>query len=103
MFVSPRLRMVWPRRLPRGIGRMAEINLLAKYPKSKRNLTARKSAQAESRLIARQFGREYFDGTREQGYGGYRYDGRWVPIARDMAKHFNLKSRDRVLDIGCPK
>ena len=34
---------------------MAEINLLAKYPKSKRNLTARKSAQAESRLIARQF------------------------------------------------
>jgi SAM-dependent methyltransferase len=82
---------------------MPEINLLAKYPRAKRNLTARKQAQEQSRAIARQFGREYFDGTREQGYGGYRYDGRWLPIARDMAEHFKLKAGDRVLDIGCAK
>ena len=82
---------------------MAEINLLAKYPRAKRNLVARKLGQAESRLISRQFGREYFDGTREQGYGGYRYDGRWLPIARDIAAHFRLKAGDRVLDIGCAK
>jgi SAM-dependent methyltransferase len=82
---------------------MAEINLLAKYPRAKRNLVARKLGQAENRIIARQFGRDYFDGTREQGYGGYRYDGRWLPIARDMAAHFGLKRGDRVLDIGCAK
>jgi SAM-dependent methyltransferase len=82
---------------------MAEINLLAKYPRAKRNLTARKLGQAENRIVARQFGREYFDGTREQGYGGYRYDGRWLPIARDIAAHFGLKRGDRVLDIGCAK
>jgi len=82
---------------------VAEINLLARYPRTKRNLTARKQAQAGSRAIARQFGREYFDGTRDQGYGGYRYDGRWLPIARDMADHFKLKPGDRVLDIGCAK
>jgi SAM-dependent methyltransferase len=82
---------------------MAEIDLLAKYPRAKRNLTARKQGQAENRLIARQFGREYFDGTREQGYGGYRYDGRWLPIAHDIAEHFKLKRGDRVLDIGCAK
>jgi SAM-dependent methyltransferase len=82
---------------------MAEINLLARYPRATRNLAARKQAQAASRTIARRFGREYFDGTREQGYGGYRYDGRWVPVARDMATHFKLKAGDRVLDVGCAK
>lgn len=82
---------------------MVEINLLAKYPRARRNLIARKQGQAENRIIARQFGREYFDGTREQGYGGYRYDGRWLPIARDIAAHFNLKPGDRVLDVGCAK
>ncbi|PWT86754.1 MAG: methyltransferase [Proteobacteria bacterium] len=82
---------------------MAEINLLARYPRARRNIVARKQAQAASRMIARQFGREYFDGTREQGYGGYRYDGRWIPIARDIAAHYGLKAGDRVLDVGCAK
>jgi SAM-dependent methyltransferase len=80
-----------------------EINLLSKYPRAKRNLIARKQGQAGNRIVARRFGREYFDGTRDQGYGGYRYDGRWIPIARDIAEHFNLKRGDRVLDIGCAK
>jgi SAM-dependent methyltransferase len=82
---------------------VAEINLLAKYPRANRNLAARRLGQAENRLVARQFGREYFDGAREQGYGGYRYDGRWLPIARDIAAHFKLEAGDRVLDIGCAK
>jgi SAM-dependent methyltransferase len=82
---------------------VGEINLLAKYPRAKRNLVARKLGQAQNQLLARQFGREYFDGTREQGYGGYRYDGRWVPVARDIAAHFRLEAGDRVLDIGCAK
>jgi SAM-dependent methyltransferase len=82
---------------------VAEINLLAKYPRAKRNLVTRKVGQAANRVIASQFGREYFDGTRDQGYGGYRYDGRWLPIARDLAEHFKLRAGDRVLDIGCAK
>jgi SAM-dependent methyltransferase len=82
---------------------MAEINLLARYPRAKRHLAARKLGQDRNRAIARRFGREYFDGTREQGYGGYRYDGRWIPIARDIAAHFALKPGDRVLDVGCAK
>jgi SAM-dependent methyltransferase len=82
---------------------VAEINLLAKYPRAKRNLVARKQGQAANREIARRFGREYFDGTRDQGYGGYRHDGRWLPIARDIADHFGLKPGDVVLDLGCAK
>lgn len=82
---------------------MAEVNLLARYPKSKRNVTARVGNKEENRALAMKFGKEYFDGTREQGYGGFRYDGRWIPIAEDIVRHFGLKSGDRVLDIGCAK
>jgi SAM-dependent methyltransferase len=82
---------------------MAEINLLARYPKAKRNIKARMAHKEENRRIALRFGKEYFDGTREQGYGGYRYDGRWIPIAEDIVRHFRLKAGDRVLDVGCGK
>ena len=82
---------------------MPEINLLKSYPRAKRNLTQRKRGQESNRSIAKQFGAEYFDGAREQGYGGYYYDGRWRPIARDIAEHFGLVEGDRVLDIGCAK
>jgi cyclopropane fatty-acyl-phospholipid synthase-like methyltransferase len=82
---------------------MAEINLLARYPRAKRNVKARVGAKEENRRLALQFGKEYFDGTREQGYGGYRYDGRWIPIAEDIVRHFGLKPGQRVLDVGCGK
>jgi SAM-dependent methyltransferase len=83
---------------------MQEINLLSRYPKAKRNIQKRTTGQsAENIRIAREYGREYFDGPREQGYGGYRYDGRWLPIAEDMVAHWNLKPGDRVLDVGCAK
>lgn len=82
---------------------MAEVNLLTRYPRAKRNVEARLGNKDANRTIAMKFGQEYFDGTREQGYGGYRYDGRWLPIAEDIVKHFDLKPGDRVLDIGCGK
>lgn len=83
---------------------MAEINLLRRYPQSKRNVQSRANAKtAEHVRISRQYGFEYFDGPREFGYGGYRYDGRWIPIAEDIIAHFGLKPGDRVLDVGCGK
>jgi ubiquinone/menaquinone biosynthesis C-methylase UbiE len=83
---------------------MAEVNLLRALPQTRRNIEKRAAAQtAENIAISRQYGREYFDGPREVGYGGYRYDGRWLPVARDIVAHFGLKAGDRVLDVGCAK
>jgi ubiquinone/menaquinone biosynthesis C-methylase UbiE len=83
---------------------MAEVDLLAKLPKTKRDIQKRHEAQsAENIAISRQYGEAYFDGPREVGYGGYRYDGRWIPVAKDFVRHFNLKPGDRVLDVGCAK
>jgi len=83
---------------------MAEINLLHSLPQGKRNVKARETAKTEEHIrISREYGEMYFDGPREYGYGGYRYDGRWQPVAKDIIEHFNLKPGDRVLDIGCAK
>jgi protein-L-isoaspartate(D-aspartate) O-methyltransferase len=59
--------------------------------------------KAESAAIAGQFGADYWDGDRRYGYGGYRYDGRWLPVAQAMASHYALTPGQRVLDVGCGK
>ena len=82
---------------------MAEINLLRHYPRGTRKLAKPRSLDPANRAAALKFEAEYFDGIREQGYGGYRYDGRWIPVARDIVSHFGLKPGARVLDVGAAK
>lgn len=85
---------------------MAKINLLKNYPQITRKVEQR--AHEKSVLdpqIARKFAKEYFDGERRWGYGGYLYDGRWQPIAKKLIKHYELSEREnaRILEIGCAK
>lgn len=83
---------------------MPEVNLLARYPQAKRNIAKRLHDKTSEHIrISREYGEMYFDGPREYGYGGYRYDGRWKPIAEDIIQHFDLKPGMKVLDIGCAK
>ena len=52
-----------------------KINLLKNYPSTKRNLTRRNNLKSKKiQNIARKFGKDYFDGKREYGYGGYYYN-----------------------------
>ena len=54
--------------------------------------------------LAKQYGKDYWDGDRRYGYGGYKYmPGRWKPVAEELIKIYNLKSDSKVLDIGCGK
>ncbi len=78
---------------------MAEVDLLRHYPRARRKMARPRAADPANRNAALKFGAEYFDGTREQGYGGYYYDGRWIPIVA----HFGLEPGHRVLDVGCAK
>jgi SAM-dependent methyltransferase len=82
-----------------------EIDLLENYPKTKRDTMARGAEKtAEDRAIARQFGREFFDGDRRHGYGGYYYHPRfWQPVIPTFQKHFGLTEKSSVLDVGCGK
>jgi 2-polyprenyl-3-methyl-5-hydroxy-6-metoxy-1,4-benzoquinol methylase len=82
---------------------VAELDLLDRYPRTRRDIAARAAAVPAQREVAKKFEREYFDGDRGQGYGGYRYDGRWVPVAERIRDHYRLEAGQRVLDVGCAK
>jgi len=82
-----------------------EIDLLKNYPQSKRDPHARQDALTdEMRIIARQFGKDFFDGERLYGYGGFKYFSRfWQPVIPDFVQHFGLTKKAKVLDVGCAK
>ena len=83
---------------------MKQVSLLSALPKTQRNVQNRSHAKTPEIIAeSKKFGQMYFDGPREYGYGGYKYDGRWVPVARDIVAHYDLKPGMRVLDVGCAK
>ncbi len=50
------------------------------------------------------FGKDYFDGRREHGYGGYYYNKKYFrKIVKEMIKHYKLNNNSKILDIGCAK
>ena len=82
-----------------------EIDLLSKYPKQKRDVLKRGEAKTlEQQELARKFNKDFFDGDRNNGYGGYYYNERfWINVVPDFIKFYNLKDGDKILDIGCGK
>lgn len=75
------------------------------HTSTKRDYLARvtQRPKAEVATIAKRFDYDYWDGSRETGYGGMRYDGRWRAVADDMAATYNLQAGQKVLDVGCGK
>ena len=82
-----------------------EINLLKNYPKSVRDISGRLESKTDKdREIARKFDKEFFDGSRSHGYGGFSYDARfWQPVVPTFQKYWNLKDGSSLLDVGCAK
>lgn len=82
-----------------------EIDLLVNYPKTKRNVEERGAEKSEAdRAIARQFGKDFFDGDRRHGYGGFNYYSRfWQPVVPTLQQHFDLSASSSLLDVGCAK
>jgi SAM-dependent methyltransferase len=82
-----------------------EIDLMAKYPRAKRNVEERGATKTDAdRALARKFGKEFFDGDRSHGYGGFNYHPRfWQPVIPTFQEHWGLVSTSSVLDVGCAK
>jgi len=60
--------------------------------------------KAKAAELAKKWEFDYWDGDRRICYGGYKYmPGRWTSVAQAMIDHYDIKSGDKVLDIGCGK
>ncbi|MBT3237401.1 MAG: class I SAM-dependent methyltransferase [Rhodospirillaceae bacterium] len=66
----------------------------------KRAVEKRKIA---NRIVAWELGQEYYDGARENGYGGFSYDGRWKTLIPKIIDRYDLTSDSAVLDLGSKK
>ena len=82
------------------------INIVSKLHQStKRDYLKRMiDEKIECMKIAKKYEKEYWDGDRRYGYGGYKYiPGRWKSVAEMIIKNYNLSNNSSVLDVGCGK
>ena len=77
------------------------------YPKSKKRQKIKSNRIKVKRKLRNElqkFGKKYFDGKREHGYGGYYYNPMFFrKITKKIIKHYKIKNGDKILDIGCAK
>ncbi len=83
---------------------MREFDALCGYPEPKEPRHVHpKLRTIHNRIIASYRDREFYDGNRNNGYGGFKNDGRWAPIAQNMLQGYSLNDRSSILQIGCDK
>ena len=56
-----------------------------------------------NKIIAWERSKEYYDGKRINGYGGFKYDGRWKAMLPKLINKYKLTKKSKVLDLGCKK
>ena len=65
---------------------------------------SRVKVSKKKRRELQKFGKEYFDGKRIHGYGGYYYNKKYFrKIAKEIIKYYKLSNSSKILDIGCAK
>ncbi len=82
---------------------MREFNALRDYPQPKERIVGKHARTIKSKIIASYRDERYYDGERNHGYGGFKYDGRWKRVVETMSREYNLGSHSSVLQIGCEK
>ncbi|MEO5350351.1 MAG: class I SAM-dependent methyltransferase [Magnetococcus sp. YQC-3] len=84
-----------------------EIDFMGKkHGSTKRDYTERVCQHDKPALVekAMLYDKDYWDGERTTGYGGYRYmPGWWTPVAQAMIDHYQLQDGATILDVGCGK
>lgn len=75
-----------------------------KYPKAANRLSERYNPTESDKLIAKKFGKEFFDGDRKYGYGGFSYNPKyWTETVKLFIERYNLNESSSILDVGCGK
>lgn len=85
------------------MGKLLNITT-ALHKRTKRDYIRRMmNKKVECMKVAREFGKDFWDGDRMYGYGGYQYDGRWESVARKLVAEYKLPDNAKILDVGCGK
>jgi len=81
------------------------LNIItALHKRTKRNYIGRMvDEKVKCSTIARKYAADYWDGNRRFGYGGYKYDGRWATVAKQLIDRYDLSEDAKILDAGCGK
>ncbi len=83
---------------------MREYNALRCYPQPKEpRYVGRGIRTIKNRIIASYRDKRYYDGDRNDGYGGFIYDGRWKKIVESMCEDYGLTENSALLQVGCEK
>ena len=86
------------------MGQLLEIVTPLHQATQRDYLTRMQDEKVHCMQVAKQYEKEYWDGDRRFGYGGYKYMvGRWKPVAEELIKIYKLTNQSSVLDIGCGK
>lgn len=86
------------------MGRLLDHIFTPLHKKTARDYIGRMTDhKVECMGVAKQYDRDYWDGDRRYGYGGYRYDGRWKAVAETLIREYRLPPNARILDVGCGK
>lgn len=73
------------------------------YFKKKNSINRVVNRKIENKFKAWQLGMDYYDGDRNNGYGGFKYDGRWLKLLPRIIKKYKLNNNSKILDLGCKK
>ena len=84
---------------------MKEKSFISNLHTSKRDYLQRMTNdKVDCMKIARKFDKEFWDGERKYGYGGYKYiEGRWEKVVKALIKDYDLTNKSKILDVGCGK
>jgi len=83
---------------------LREFNLLGMYPKPQNpRFVGPKIRTIQNKINASYRDERYYDGDRRDGYGGFKYDGRWKPVVDASFKEYDLTENSSVLHLGCEK
>ncbi len=83
---------------------MREYNLLEGYPLPREpRYVSENLRKISNRIKAVNRDKEFFDGDRNNGYGGYSYDGRWVNLAKKIISEYCMKNNSKFLHVNSEK
>ena len=83
---------------------MREFNALGDYPKPKEpRYVGPYIRTIKNRIVASYRDKAYYDGNRNNGYGGFYYDGRWKKVAELMIEEYGLTKDSALLQVQCEK